>query len=291
MQLKFSTGHEAIDNTLRGLVNIYDLVFPQRIRAYYLTGSYADHSATPDSDLDIVPIFGDALQPGEAERIRELTRYCEQLAPVLLDCSPTDESMQQTGVKTTLKSGKLLYGDPVLDVWPVEPLAEHMQRCMFIAFRSMFVLRGRVSPAYPLRYPDPAGQFYGYERYGKYLGGDKFGPGLRIIVSAVTMMTTTLLALHDSVQVGSKQQSIEQYHGQWTALATTIYQTCKFEWHYQVPTDPADQQRLRELCQQLLAFENDFIAQCQENLLQNLEHERRSVRDFARASLSHINVK
>jgi hypothetical protein len=287
----FTTGHDSIDSTLRGLIGIYEMVFPQRIRAYYLTGSYTDGSATPDSDIDLVPIFADVLQPGETDRIRELTRHCERLTPVLLDCSPTDEATQRQGVKTALKFAKLLSGDPVLDDWPLEPLEDHLQRCMFVAFRSMHVLRGSVPLAYPLAYPDADGPFFGYERYGNYLGGAEFGPGLRIIVNAVTMMTSTLLALHDGVQVGSKQQSIDQYRGAGSDLAAALYTACKFDWLYHIPTDPAERQRLRDLCQPLLALENDFIDQCRARLLHNLRHERETVRQFAAQALKLIAVE
>jgi hypothetical protein len=291
MNQNFSTGQERIDRILDSLTGMYRLVFPQRIRACYLTGSFTDGSATPDSDIDLVPVFAGELRPGEAERIRDLTRYCEQLALVLLDCSPTDERTQRQGVKTPLKSGRLLYGEPVLDDWPLEPLEDHMQRCMFIAFRYMQRLRGDTPLRYPLDYPDRDGPFFGYERFGNYLGGQDFGPGLRIIVSAVTMMTSTLLALHDGAQVGSKQQSIDQYRGQWSDLTTALYTSCKFDWQNQIPADPAEQRRLRALCGQLLALENDFIDQCRARLLGNLHHERDLVRHFATESLKRIAVE
>src|SRR5262249_19669289 len=53
-----STGSERADTILRGLIGIWEIVFPDRIRGYYLAGSYSNGSATPTSDLDlIVPYF------------------------------------------------------------------------------------------------------------------------------------------------------------------------------------------------------------------------------------------
>jgi len=48
-----TTGHQRIDDIIRGLIGIFEAAFPDRIRAYYLAGSYADGSAVPLSDIDI----------------------------------------------------------------------------------------------------------------------------------------------------------------------------------------------------------------------------------------------
>lgn len=295
IELLNPTGNPAIDKALTGLIGIYETAFPARIRAYYLTGSFADGSATPDSDIDLNAIFAGTLPADEAARFRQLTRFCEQLAAVQLDCSPLDEATLQRGVKASLKSGLLLYGEAILDAFPLEPLEEHIQRCMFLAFRYMFVLRGQADNLrFPLDYPDPAGPFYGYERYASYLGENTFGPGLRIIISAVTMMTTTLLAMQTGEQVGSKQASIERYRqqigGEWAELAAALYRACKTDWRYQIPEAEHEQQRLRDLCAQLLAFENDFIAQGRGRLRANVQHSDETVRHFAAEALRRIQV-
>lgn len=55
--LSASSQSEGVDAVLRGLIGIYETVFPGRIYSYYLLGSYADGSATAISDIDLMLIF------------------------------------------------------------------------------------------------------------------------------------------------------------------------------------------------------------------------------------------
>ena len=44
-----STGQRSVDGILRGVVGLFEAVFPDRVRGYYLGGSYADGTAVPAS--------------------------------------------------------------------------------------------------------------------------------------------------------------------------------------------------------------------------------------------------
>ena len=52
-----STGNQQVDDILRGVIGISEIVFPNRIRGYYLTGSYANSYALPTSDIDMTIVF------------------------------------------------------------------------------------------------------------------------------------------------------------------------------------------------------------------------------------------
>ena len=41
-----------------------------------------------------------------------------------------------------------------------------------------------------------------------------------------------------------------------------IFERCKHDWHYLVPEAEHERSELRGLCQQMLAFENEFLQQC-----------------------------
>lgn len=45
-----STGNRQVDDILRGIVGLFEMAFPNRIRGYYLCGSYIDGSAIPCED-------------------------------------------------------------------------------------------------------------------------------------------------------------------------------------------------------------------------------------------------
>jgi len=55
-----STGYDNIDNILIGVVGIFEDAFPDRIRAYHVTGSYSNRSAISNSDIDMT-VTGNSL--------------------------------------------------------------------------------------------------------------------------------------------------------------------------------------------------------------------------------------
>ncbi len=57
LELRYSTRRGEIDDFVRSAICEFDRAFPDRVRAYYVIGSYADESATGISDLDLVVLF------------------------------------------------------------------------------------------------------------------------------------------------------------------------------------------------------------------------------------------
>src|SRR5215212_6176761 len=137
IQLLTTTGQPKIDAILQGLVGLYEAVFPGQIRGYYLTGSFADGSGTGDSDIDLLAVFKGTAESQTLEHFRAITRYAAQISAVLLDSSPTDEASLSRGIKASVKMGTTIYGEAILDQFPLEPLDEHIQRTMFLAFRAI----------------------------------------------------------------------------------------------------------------------------------------------------------
>jgi hypothetical protein len=97
-------------------------------------------------------------------------------------------------------------------------------------------------------------------------------------VTAALFLTVTLtVALKARQHVGTKSQSIQLYRkhigDQWASFLEDVYSTFKTEWQYRLPESEAQCGRLRVLCAQLLALENNFLAMCREPILAGLRHE------------------
>jgi predicted nucleotidyltransferase len=60
MQIR-TIGKLSIDAVLSQIVQRYETHFPGRIRACYLTGSYAEGNAVEWSDIDVYVLFKDAF--------------------------------------------------------------------------------------------------------------------------------------------------------------------------------------------------------------------------------------
>ncbi|NJM09183.1 hypothetical protein HC891_27750 [Candidatus Gracilibacteria bacterium] len=55
--LLHSSGDAQIDTIVGGFIAVLELLFPQRIASYALTGSCADGAATALSDIDMLVVF------------------------------------------------------------------------------------------------------------------------------------------------------------------------------------------------------------------------------------------
>jgi hypothetical protein len=51
------THRPIIDRILQGVIGVFEQVFPERVRSYYLRGSHRNDSSVPNSDLDLYAIF------------------------------------------------------------------------------------------------------------------------------------------------------------------------------------------------------------------------------------------
>jgi predicted nucleotidyltransferase len=292
-QLLITTGQPKIDSLLQGLIELYESIFPDRVRSYLLMGSYADGTSTTASDLDLVAVFKGSARPEELDRFRNISRSLSKISAILLDCSAIDEITLSKGAKASIKMASVLYGDLILNNFLLEPLDVHIQRSMFLAIRALHILHGQPQHLiYPIKYPDPDGEFYGYEQWGGYLGNDTFVPGLRLLVTETTMMATTLVALAIGIQAGTKKQALILYRthlgDEWAEFLEELYRLCKTEWKYEIPESPVARMVLRLICERMLPFENHFLAVCRETVLKNIDHPDPVVQHFAQETLNRI---
>lgn len=253
---------EKIDRLIDAVVNLVELVFPGRVRAYYLTGSYAEGTAVPHSDLDMIIIFKGAYQPGEADRLRELRHLASQLAPMRLDLTPKCEAELLTKGATGLKlGGNFVAGEDILAQIPFEPIAQYQQdvyRAFLIYQRE---IRGEPETVpMPVTAPAPNGEFLGYERFGIWHGGDMFEPGTRLLINLTSIGATVSLAFLHGERAGSKWQAIQKYQqligDEWGDWLAELYQLAKVTLGYQIPGDTAVRHHLRRLIEKTPKFEN-----------------------------------
>jgi predicted nucleotidyltransferase len=288
-----STSDPRIDNLLCGVISLIEMLFPGRARGYLLHGSYTDGSAVPDSDIDITAIFSGTVTPSEREKFHEVIAHLSLSSPLRLDAGLFAESRASQWVSTGVKHGLLIYGEHTLKNAPLEPSENRLRRSMQGAFHHIYLLRQRAENlVYPLAYPDATGEYYGYERWGKFFGGREFGPGVRTPVTAVTLMASTLLAMRGQ-QAVSKQHSVELYRehigGEWAELIEAVYTTCKMEWEYRLPQTEDERKLFQSLCRQILPFENEFLRQCRPCLLADLQQEEASIRQSALQTLNRVS--
>ena len=139
-----TTGYEAIDQILRGVVGIYERTFPNRIRSYYIVGSYSNGTAVATSDLDLHPIFQEGFRDrAERNLARQIGWLCAMVSPVELGAHPLPKPSPHCQL-----NGLLIHGEDLQnEVW-VPPLADFLRYTMCVD--NMRTLRQADSLVYPV---------------------------------------------------------------------------------------------------------------------------------------------
>jgi hypothetical protein len=274
--LSTSSGSQAVDNALCGLIGIFELHFPGRITAYYAEGSYADRTAIATSDIDLVLIFKGRFVAEEASTARQLGAYCASLSAFELDLDIIDEQQAARSAFPTLKlASVLLYGEDIREQLELPSISAWTRDRMHAAYWLIVRVFNRPPVVrYPLGCPRPGEEFLGYNQRMLRMPDGTHVPCTRDLVRVVGWAATALIALKTGTYVARKRDChlcYQQLIGDgWSDLLQTIYTRCKNEWGYRIPSAPGHRQALRAICERTLEFENHFILQFKEFVLEEL---------------------
>jgi len=299
IELQYASGDRRIDQVLRGVVGVCEATFPGRVRAYYLLGSYSNGSAVPTSDLDMGLLIADRYRDGtEEDRAIRLCQDCEAISGMLLELWVlSEERLEQPdrfGTALQLRfSSQFLYGEDVRGRLLVQADDRYVRWAMHVPIYGLLGERGQPAALiYPLDYPDPAGEFYGYDRLALAGAGGADEPGTKLLVAVVGRIAAALVALRTGRYVDSKRESVELYRthiaDEWTDVVEQVYAICRNRWGYRVPADPVDRGLLCDLCRRALAFENHFLVVYRAYLLALLQGPDRGQRLSALETLRHV---
>jgi hypothetical protein len=267
-----------VNAALYGFIGLCQMVFPGRLRAVYLLGSHATSEAVADSDIDLVMVFKERFQEGERERAERLRHYVGPLARFPLDLSAVDEARLLEQGEVNLKlSSVLLAGEDLRERIPLMPLDRWLRYCMHRPY--MFIERARARAEgeplrYPLGYPDPRGELYGYDHREAMDAHGQLHRGFKELVNLACRLAAVEVARQAGRHVASKQEAVEAHrkyvNDAWTPLFVAIYE-CRKRWGYRVPEVLADREHLRALCARMLEAENHFLAGYRDYLLAEVQ--------------------
>ena len=259
------TRNNLVDAILQSIVESFEAKFPQRIRAYYVQGSYADASSVTTSDLDVLLVYKERFEDDEAQKAEKLAGLCEAESSVELDIEWVDEQSLANGVSPTLKLGSsLIYGEDIRDTlllisveeWTRDRMHSSLWRTVHICNRPSII-------HYPLTYPDPRGEFYGYDARMLRLPNGQEVPCTRDLIRLVGWSATAMIAFKAGKYVARKGECHKMYQAcfndEWGQLLQDIYEFCRGEWNYLIPDNLEERERLRIMCERTLGFENHFL--------------------------------
>lgn len=260
------------ETIIQAVTRLFLAVFPERIRAVYVSGSQSDQSAASFSDIDAAILFKCAFQDGDEALTKAIIEQCRLLSPLRLDIwvIAEDNERFRSGVDVRLKLGsQLVWGEDVRASLPLPSLSayqEHMRQWVAIFLTANHDIDEIV---YPLQYPDPEDEFYGYtqKRAIAWYPPD-VEQGTKELVATVCWTATALLAFEAEIFIASRaeclQASLKHLDPQWAELIGTVYKLCKVEWDYRVPEEESDRRKLRELCGRTLHLFNYYVGEYHE---------------------------
>jgi Polymerase beta, Nucleotidyltransferase len=303
MQIR-TIGKPSIDHVLSQIVERYEAQFPGRIRACYLTGSYAEGNAVEWSDIDVYVLFKDAfVSEEEAAQAEQLELSCASLTPLRLDLHAGSEQSQDSlpsfdslpgflraAVKNT---SVLLYGEDTREHMSLPGREEYTRDATEIALKFLLWLRQVENLTYPLAYPDPDGAFFGYDQL-QFLSSDRASasPGIRLLVESACRVGTALLAFKTDCSVSTKRESVQTYreliNDEWASFLEAMFEKGKLRWGYNLPENEEERAELRMLCERMLPFENHYLRAHHAYLLAQLGSNNEAARQFALQGLKQL---
>jgi predicted nucleotidyltransferase len=290
-----STGDARIDQILRDVVALIEERLPERVRGYYLVGSYAVGEARSSSDIDLIALLKHELEEGERERFVPVRDACRRISVIPLDITlDSEDKFIRVGGVWFQTASVLVFGEDVRARIPRKPVERHIRDLM----HSMYPLLARVrgSPAvlrYPLDYPDPAGALRGYDaRYRDDPESQRTATKDLVTNVLGVANALTLLQARQYVGAGKKSDIPEQYRhwigDEWAALVEDLFEYCRVRWDYRVPEGPSERAQLYGLCEHALGFENHFLMRYQDFLLADLQQPDAAIQLHAARRLGQL---
>ena len=298
--LLYSTRSSRIDHILQAIIGFCELLFPGRIRGYYLQGSYARGSATSVSDIDMILLFrGDFIDEGERQSAWQVDTLSEWLAGRQLDIIPFPEAklssprVEDVALIAHLQEGaRLLYGEDSRFEIQRPSRKAYVHSCMSAAFRAISWHHHHPKPfPVPLIYPDPDDEFFGFNQFAPTIDEGK-AVGTQRLVHSIVRIAGALVALETGQVVASKRECVHLYGAgavdEWAALVEDVFYWCHDQWQYQIPKDREGREKLRRFYEQTLNFENHFLSCYYDLLIKNAHAEDVHLRQIAKKQLAEI---
>jgi predicted nucleotidyltransferase len=263
------SGDRRVDAVLREVIGNLEAALPARVRSYYLFGSHADESRVATSDIDLCLVSRGAFTAAETDQWRRIVRAgAPPGGPGLDVIALVDEDLLRDGHFRIEANSRLLYGDDLRGRIPRQSFDRYLGRYVhapwdyIVQVLHASTFRAAGSLVYPLDYPDPNGEFYGYDR-SQLAHRDELAQNIQALVNTACWIATMIVAFEAGRTVATKAASIRLYReviaDEWTPWLEALYEHGNRRLGYLVPAAPADRRLLRDLCAPMPAFENRYL--------------------------------
>jgi hypothetical protein len=254
-----STGDLRIDRVLQAVVQSFVDAMPGQVIGCFLLGSHGEGRSHSRSDVDIAVLLE---EPRRAALVHRVVESCTRKSPIPVDImalTPNEFVANHPALVPAFKvASRIVWGRDLREELPWPDAIAYTRHAIELAVSCMAAIRGVESLVEPLQYPDPGGEFFGYDGLirGRLLAPRPNSRGLTVTISRIVIA-------HVAVQAGkfcaSREEHLRLYRTETEArsmdLIDFMEQHCRKRWHHEIPDTPGDRTKLREHCARTLDFE------------------------------------
>jgi predicted nucleotidyltransferase len=242
---------------LERLARTVEEAAPGVARSLYLTGSFASGEAVEGSELDIVVVVAPDAPRAAVVAMTRAARDVAERSGLAIDFKSVSEAELFTGTPASVflkLGGRVFAGADITSEIVLPPLDRFIDdRMQNAACLVAYALRDREhTPALPLSYPTPSGEFYGYVRRGS----------TRDAVTIAGWAMNALVAKAEQRYVVSKLDALSSFaalNEPFSPFAQKLLDRCRGAWGYCVPESAEERAELRAIFAEMRSFENHFL--------------------------------
>jgi|GEM_PF-6861462 Nucleotidyltransferase domain. len=277
MQLLASTNSTSADAAILKALEAVRLRFSKKLLSAYVTGSYANGYAVSTSDVDLFLVFEGTITP-EDEKIRdEIYAQLEHITPPLDIAIRGLPKLLEAGDEGMREHFLHVFGEPVHLQVPLPLIQDYAYRGMHSGYLRMQHTRKSKPYIWPLKYPEEQSPLKGYDWREKIIVNGKSFDSIKEIVVLTGWMATGLIAWKGQTFVPTKNHVVKLFKevigGPMADDLELITNLCRTKLAYLVPESEEGLKELQDLLPKVLAFENFFLENYQDFLIENLKNE------------------
>ena len=244
------------------------------LQSIYLLGSFVDHTYIDSSDIDLCIITTNINDIRTVEKL--IRNHVTSNSRHIFDLIVIDRQSfldHQLFLKNNMLwretilnialSSSLVWGKELKNEIKLPSTDIYVKYTLPIPFEFISRIRNKSKCPNELTFPDTNDYYYGYT---------KGTNNLKLIISVVGWIATSLIAMENGLMIGKKSSVVSAYkttvNDKWTTFIEDSFNVCRSKLLYKLPINDSDREELRTICENLLTFENYYLNICKNHNVQ-----------------------
>jgi hypothetical protein len=282
---------QSLQPDLASLIAHLERRFPMSISGFYLFGSQSDRTAVDASDVDLCIVVSSDIDPALIKQ--EYDDFASGGRLNVFDVLVlSQQSLIANGHFRIKHCSQHIHGTDIRDSILDLPFDTYLRTYAHAPIAYLVgVLRESECVTFPVTYPDPIGEFLGYNKPAMPPGNQQVN-NIKAMVSTASWIASILVSLQTGRTVASKAEAVTLFRTQvgdeWSRYVEELYRFGRQQLGYLVPGREDERQYLLQLCRDMVDLENHFLVQYREYLLREIGRDHGTGRRTAIERLTEV---